>query len=452
MVLERAQVALRVRVEARVEQLRDDLALRVQRARGHVHEMVEASVEVGLVHRLVGDARHVDGHDADRTRGLAASEEPAGLLAQFAQVEAQAAAHGAHVGGLHVGVDVVGEVGGAVLAGHLEQQAVVLRIAPVEVARDGIGGDGVLKAAAVRIALDHDLDERLVHHVHLGLAVAVGEALLAPAHDGWLVAQVGRAHPVERDVAERRLRAPARRRVHAEHERLDALLRLLVGQAVRLHERREVGVEAAERLRAGPLVLHDAEEVHHLVAQAGQVARRLRCDLARHAAEALLDELLERPARAVAREHGQVVQVDVGVAVRLRHLVVVDLGEPVVRRDGAGVRQDEAAHGVRDRGVLLHAPVLNLDVLVHEVLVVQQRRVGVAHLLALLAVQDVGLRHIGVAGCGEHLLHAVLHVLHADNAVLDLRFEMGGHVEGQKVDGRRMVLLAQGVERLGDGA
>ena len=452
MVLERAQVALRVRVEARVEQLRDDLPLRVQRARGHVHEMVEAAVEVGLVHRLVGDARHVDGHDADRTRGLAASEEPAGLLAQFAQVEAQAAAHGAHVGGLHIRVDVVGEVGRAVLGGHLEQQAVVLRLAPIEVVRDGVRGDGVLEAAAVRVALDHDLDERLVHHVHLGLAVAVGEALLAPAHDGWLVAQVGRAHPVERDVAERSLRAPARRRVHAEHERLHALLRFVVREVIRLHERREVGVEARERLRAGPLVLHDAEEVHHLVAQAGQVAGRLRRDLAGHAAQSLLDELLERPACAVAREHGQVVQVDVGAAVRARHLVVVDLGEPVVGRDGAGVGQDEAAHGVRDRGVLLHAPVLNLDVLVHEVLVVQQRRVGVAHLLALLAVQDVGLRHVGVPGGGEHLLHAVLHVLDADDAVFDLRLEMGGHVEGQKVDGRRMVLLAQGVERLGDGA
>ena len=182
------------------------------------------------------------------------------------------------------------------------------------------------------------------------------------------------------------------------------------------------------------------------------MAGRLRRDLARHAAEAFLDELLERPPCAVARQHGQVVQVDVGVAVSLRHLVVVDLAEPVVRRDGARVREDQAADGVRDRGVLLHAPVLHLDVLVHEVLVVEQRRVGVTHLLALLAVQDVGLRHVGVPGRGKHLLHAVLHVLDADDAVLDAGFEMRGHVEGQQVDRRRMVLLLQRVERLGDGA
>ena len=273
-----------------------------------------------------------------------------------------------------------------------------------------------------------------------------------PCRPRWPADRAGRpAHPVERDVGERRLRAPARRRVDAEHEGLDALLRLVVGKVVLAHERRQVGIEAAERLGAGPFVLHDAQEVDHLVAQAGQVAGRLRRDLAGHAAQALLDELLERPARAVARQHGQVVQVDVGVAVRRGHLVVVDFRQPVVRRDGAGVRQDEAADGIRDRGVLLHTPVFNLHVLVHQVLVVEQRRIGVAHLLALAAVQDVGLRHVGVPGSGEHFLHAVLDVLDVDDAALDLWLEMRGHVQGQKVDGGRMVLLLQRVERLGNG-
>ena len=47
--------------------------------------------------------------------------------------------------------------------------------------------------------------------------------------------------------------------------------------------------------------------------------------LARDAAEALLDELLEAPARAVAREHGEVVQVEVCVLVGVGDLVVIDL-------------------------------------------------------------------------------------------------------------------------------
>ena len=194
---------------------------------------------------------------------------------------------------------------------------------------------GYWKPTALGVAFDHDLDERLVDHVHLGLAVAVGEILLHTADDGGLVAQVGRARPVERDVAERRLGAPARRRVDAEDEALDAVLGLLVGQAVGADERSQVGVEAAERLGARPFVLHDAEEVDHLVAQARQMLGGLGRDLARHAAQALLDELLERPAGAIAGEHRQVVQVDVGVAMGVGDLLVIDLRQPVVCGDGA---------------------------------------------------------------------------------------------------------------------
>ena len=41
--------------------------------------------------------------------------------------------------------------------------------------------------------------------------------------------------------------------------------------------------------------------------------------------------------RAVAREHGQVMDVDVRVAVRLGDLVVIDLRKPIVCRDRTGV-------------------------------------------------------------------------------------------------------------------
>ena len=68
----------------------------------------------------IGDAGQVDGDHAHGAGGLAGAEEAAGLLPQLTQVKAQAAAHGAHVVGLHIGVDVVGEIGGAVLGGHLE--------------------------------------------------------------------------------------------------------------------------------------------------------------------------------------------------------------------------------------------------------------------------------------------------------------------------------------------
>src|SRR5699024_9034718 len=116
---------------------------------------------VRLIAGQVGDPGQVDGDNAHGAGGLAAAEEAAGLLPQLPQVQPQAAAHAPHVGGLHVGVDVVGEVGGAVLGGHLKEELVVLCLGPVEVTGDGVGGDGVLEAPAVGVPLNHDLNEGL---------------------------------------------------------------------------------------------------------------------------------------------------------------------------------------------------------------------------------------------------------------------------------------------------
>ena len=88
-------------------------------------------------------------------------------------------------------------------------------------------------------------------------------------------------------------------------------------------------------LRTCPLVLHNAEEVDHLVAEGGQVLSGGGGDLSGDAAQPLLDELLQAPAGAVAGEHGEVVEVDLRVAVGVGDLLVVDLREPVVGGDSA---------------------------------------------------------------------------------------------------------------------
>ena len=160
--------------------------------------------------------------------------------------------------------------------------------------------------------------------------------------------------------------------------------------------------------------------------------------LARNAAEALADQLLQRPARAVAREHAEVVDVDVRAAVRLCDLVVIDLGEPVVCRNRARVAEDQTADRVGDGGVLLDAPVGDLDIAVHQFLVVEDRGLHVAQLLALAAVEDVRLGNLGVAALDQHRLDAVLDVLNGDQAVLDFRLEIRGDAEREKVDDARM--------------
>ena len=446
-VLKGAEIVLRVGIKPGVEELGDNGALGLERAGRDVHHVVEPLIELVLGLGEIGDARHVDRHDADRAGALAGAEEAAGFLAQLAQIQPQTAAHRAHVARLHVGVDVVGEVRRAVLGGHLEEKAVVLGLAPVKILGDGVGRDRVLEAAAVGVALGHDLDERLVHHVHFLLAVAVGEVLLLAADDRGQIAQVGRNGPVERDVGERRLRAPAGRRVHAEDERLDALLDFLLRELVHAHERREIGVERGKGLRARPFVLHDAEEVDHLVAQRAQMARRGGVDLARNA-ETLLDELLQTPAGAVAGEHAQIVQMQIAVAVGVGDLFVVHLAQPVVGGDRAGVRENETADGVGDGGVFLHTPVVDLEIVIDGLLIVEYRVAHGAEILVLLAVENVRLGNVLVAAAGEDALNAVLDILDVDELVGDLRLEIRRDHNGQKIDDALVIIGFGGVKRL----
>ena len=448
-VIEGAEVILGVGVEPRVKELCDDRALNFEGARGEIHELIETGVEVLLVLGEVCKARHVQRHDADRARGLTGAEVTAGLLAQLSEVETQAAAHRANIARLHVGVDVVREVRSAVLCGHLEEELVVLGGRPVKVTGDGVGRDRVLEAAAVGVAFDHNVDEGLVDHVHFLLAVAVGKVHLLAADYRGLILEVSGDGPVERDVGERSLSAPAGRGVHAEDERLDALLDFLVGEVIDSHERSQIRVERGESLSTGPLILHDAEEVHHLVAEGGQVACGRGVDLARNS-ETLLYELAQAPAGAVAGEHAQVMQVNIAVAVRVSDLLIVYFAEPVVRGDGAGVREDKSADGIGDGGVFFDAPVLDVEVLVDSLLIIEVRGLGVAQLLALLAVEDVGLCDRLVAAAGEHRLDAVLNILDGDLAVLYLRQEVCRDLQRQKVNDAVVIIRAGGVKRLLD--
>ena len=174
-------------------------------------------------------------------------------------------------------------------------------------------------------------------------------------------------------------------------------------------------------------------------------------DLARDTTQALLDQLLQAPAGAVAGEHGKVMQVQGGGAMGLCHLGVVNFAEPVVGGDGTGIGQDQTAHGIGDGGILLDPPVVDLQVVIHQILIVEQGGTHITHLLPLLAVEDVGLGHIGVAGFGQHLFHTVLDVFHGDAAVLDLRLKIRTDLQGQHIDHAGVIILIQRLKGLDHG-
>ena len=333
MVIERAQVATRVGEEAVVHVVMDGLALDFEGLRGQVDEFVHARDEALLVPLVqVAKARHVERDHADRASQLGRAEEAVAALEELAQVQLEAAAHGADHVRVQVGVDEVLEVGQAVLRGHVEEGIDVLAL-PVEVGRDVVGRDREREDTSVRIAARHDLDERAVDEVHFPLQLAVGEVDDLVADEGVFVGQVIRARPVEGQVREGALAAPARGHVQVVDEFLHALNDLVVLHVVQAHEGGHVGVEGGERLGTRPLILEGSEEVDDLPAGRGEVARRGRGNCAAHSVEALLNEALEGPAGAVSGEHVEVVDVIVALAVRGTDLRRVDVLKPVVGDD-----------------------------------------------------------------------------------------------------------------------
>ena len=63
--------------------------------------------------------------------------------------------------------------------------------------------------------------------------------------------------------------------------------------------------------------------------------------------------------------------VDIAVAMRLRDLLIVYLGKPVVGRDGAAIGKDEASDGIGNGTVLLDPPVIEVEIVVHDTLVIE---------------------------------------------------------------------------------
>ncbi len=119
-------------------------------------------------------------------------------------------------------------------------------------------------------------------------------------------------------------------------------------------------------------------------------------------------------------------QVNVRIPVGIGDFLVVNLGKPVIGRDGAGVGQNQSAHRVGYGGVFLHTPVQTVHIIVDQLLVVQHGGLYIADLFPLFSVENIGLGHFFVAASGQNALHAVLNVFHLDLSV----FYFGGIVCG----------------------
>ena len=119
-IVKAAEISFSIRIKSFFHQLADCRAFDFQTARGNIHHPVKTGKELSLVCREIGNARHIDGNYADGAGGFAAAEKAAGLFAQLAQIKPQTAAHTAHIGRLHLRIDVVGKIGRAKFRRHFK--------------------------------------------------------------------------------------------------------------------------------------------------------------------------------------------------------------------------------------------------------------------------------------------------------------------------------------------
>ena len=132
---------------------------------------------------------------------------------------------------------------------------------------------------------------------------------------------------------------------------------------------------------------------------------------------------------------------DVRVPVSVGDLIVIDLGQPVIGCYRAGIAQDQAAHRISHCGILLNSPVFHLHIAVDDLLVIQDRGFHVADLLSLLPVKDIGLGNVAVTRLDQHVLNAVLDILHRDPVVAYFILKIRRYAKPQQIDHIIAVIL-----------
>ena len=91
----------------------------------------------------------------------------------------------------------------------------------------------------------------------------------------------------------------------------------------------------------------------------------------------------------------------------VRDLLIVDFAEPVIGCARAGVRENQPADGVCDSLVLHDAPVGDIQITVHELFVVGNRRAHFPRLLTVPAAENAGFFYRRISRPPEHRLNAV---------------------------------------------
>ena len=108
------------------------------------------------------------------------------------------------------------------------------------------------------------------------------------------------------------------------------------------------------------------------------------------------------------------------ISVSICNFFVVNLRKPVVSSNCTGVGKDKTTNRICNCGVFLNTPVVDLNVVVNDLLIVKDCRLNLSYLCSLATVNDVCLCNICVTCLNKNILNRVLNIFNCDFAVVDL--------------------------------
>lgn len=162
--------------------------------------------------------------------------------------------------------------------------------------------------------------------------------------------------------------------------------------------------------------------------------------LALHAAEADQQQVAQIPPHAIDTQEAQIVDVQGAGAVGIGNLLRVEFAEPVLRGNARGDVLVEPLERIGGVGTLLHAPVLQPEVVVDDV-EVGEELLRLPDLLVFLAVEHVGFQQLETAVAVDHLLDGILNPLHVGRGSLfagqPFEYPAGQFAGGLPVGGSR---------------
>ena len=166
--------------------------------------------------------------------------------------------------------------------------------------------------------------------------------------------------------------------------------------------------------------MHGAEEIDDLPRGRRKVLGSACFHLAGNAVEALLQQSTQTPACAVAREHVQIVNMEVSLTVALTDLGRVHEIQPVVGNHLARDIENQAAQTVALIGVGIDAPIRLIEVFVDRAFNIHPAFFCISVARTLFAINDVGAKRFEMPRFVERVFDGILHLLDMGSCYAEL--------------------------------